>query len=142
MELFNGIQVIKCGIRRVLNRARVGDTASQDIKLLSAMCAEVHVLIAGNGGKYWYYFPDKIENVDVAQYLMARNGVVPTLRMSRYFAGWGNRRPALRLSQSYLLQHPEQNAFVKQIEESDSRTIGDANLQQQLLIIRNQIHQK
>ena len=142
MKLFNGIQVIKYGIRRAFNRARVGDTAPQDIKLLSAICDEVHVLCAGNGDEYWYYFPDNVEDAKVAQYLMERNGVVPTFRMSRYLAGWGNRRPAFRLSQSYLLRHPEQNNFVKQIEERGARSIEDANLQQQILNLRNQMRQK
>ncbi|GEM_PF-4555877 len=142
MKLFNGIQVIKYGIRRAFNRARVGDSAPQDIKLLSAMCAEVHVMTTGNGDEYWYYFPDNIEDAKVAQYLMERNGVVPTFRMSRYLAGWGNRRPAFRLSQSYLLRHPEQNNFVKQIEERNYSSIEDANLQQQILNLRNQMRQK
>lgn len=142
MKLFNGIQVIKYGIRRAFNRARVGDTAPQDIKLLSAMCAAAHVMTAGNGDEYWYYFPDNIEDAKVAQYLMERNGVVPTFRMSRYLAGWGNRRPAFRLSQSYLLRHPEQNNFVKQIEERNYSSIEDANLQQQILNLRNQMRQK
>lgn len=142
MKLFNGIQVIKYGIRRVFNRACVGDTAPQDIKLLSAMCAAVHVMTTGNGDEYWYYFPDNIEDAKVAQYLMERNGVVPTFRMSRYLAGWGNRRPAFRLSQSYLLRHPEQNRFVKQIEERNHSLIEDANLQQQILNLRNQMRQK
>lgn len=142
MNLFNGIQVIKCGIRRMFNRAHVGDTAQQDIKLLSAMCEEAHVLIANNGGLYWYYFPADVKNVEVAQYLMARNGVVPTFRMSRNFAGWLNRRPAFRLSVPYLLNHPEQNKFVKQIQEGDYQMMHDADLQQQILLIRNQIHQK
>ena len=142
MKLFNGIQVIKYGIRRAFNRARVGDTAPQDIKLLSAICADVHVMTASNGGTYWYYFPNNIEDVEVAQYLMERNGVVPTFRMSHYLAGWGDYRPAFRLSQSYLLRHPEQNNFVKQIEERNYSSIEDANLQQQILNLRNQMRQK
>lgn len=142
MKLFNRIQVIKYGIRRAFNRARVGDTAPQDIKLLSAICADVHVMTASNGGTYWYYFPNNIEDVEVAQYLMERNGVVPTFRMSHYLAGWGNRRPAFRLSRSYLLRHPKLNEFVKKIEEAKYTIRTDADVQNKIVAIRNQLNQR
>ncbi|MDE5615297.1 MAG: hypothetical protein K2I81_00485 [Alphaproteobacteria bacterium] len=142
MKIYNGIQFIKSGIRRIFNKSHIGSNADQDLNLLSAMCVETHILTASNGGKYWYYFPNTMENVDVAQYLLERNGVVPTFRMSRYMAGFSRRRPAFRLSQSYLLRHPEINEFVKKIKERDYRMVNDANLELQILNIRNQMRQK
>lgn len=142
MKIFNGIQVIKSGIRRAFVKSNVGNNAEQDVKLLSAMCAETHMLTVSSGGQYWYYFPDKVENADVVQYLLERNGVVPTFRMSRYLAGFRNRRPAFRLSHSYLLRHPELYKFVEKIKERNYAMINDVNLQQQLTAVRNQMRQK
>ena len=126
----------------MLNNHRIGPEAEEDVKLLSAICDEVHVLCTCNGRKYWYYCPDKMENVCVAKYLLERNGVVPTFRMSRYLAGWGNRRPAFRLSRSYLLRHPKLNEFVKKIEEAKYTIRTDADVQNKIVAIRNQLNQR
>lgn len=138
MVIFNAIQIFKSSIRRIFVKKGVGDTAQNDIELLSAMCEKSDFMRASNGGIYWYYLTWDVEDLPVAEYLLNRNGIVPEFRMSRYRSVCGESQPLLRLSQSYLLKHSELYNFVKQVKVSSE----DASIRQQILNIRNQMRQK
>ncbi len=139
MRLFNLVQRVKYSLRRAFYKPVVGITPNMDVKMLSEMCEEVHVFRATDGGLYWYYFPASAENMSVIEYLLNRNGVMPTFRMSRNFAGFGNFRPAFRLSQKYLVRHPVVNDFVAKIQERSIYNDEAAVIQQQIEKIRNQM---
>jgi len=128
MHLYNGYQKIKCGVRRLFVKPNVGPNAAEDAQMLSMICSETHTMAAMNRVNYWYYFVDDTDNIELARYLLKRNGVVPTFRMSRYNRLAGTRRPAFRLSVSYLAKHAEIFEFLKKIRPQ--REINVKNMEQ------------
>ena len=133
MHLKNTIEIVRAGWRRHFGKVPVANMPEGDAKMLSAMCAETVTMTASNGRTYWYFFPLGAADNEIVRYLMERNGVVPTFRMSRYGRYNGDRRAAFRISEDYLLQHPHILNFVEKIRPVANRQAGVTPEQIQLL---------
>lgn len=84
----------------------------EDAKLLSAIGGEGEFICARNGKSYFYYAPYDARNMDVAQYLLRRNGVRASRHFSKYYCP---PETVLRAPRREIEKRPETKHFVESI---------------------------
>lgn len=86
--------------------------SEEDAKILSAIGRESIYLKASNGRYYYYYFPQSEASVDIAKYLLNRNGVMVKKHKSRYYYP---HYASLRISRNKLDKNVIAKKFVGSI---------------------------
>lgn len=114
---------------------------SQDAKILSALGKEAVYLTASNGRGYLYYFPYKQKDINIAQYLMRRNGVGAYKHMTTYHYV---REQVLRVPVGVIKANPNIKKFLDDINVSGScKDFGGSEIfDEKLNLVRRQMQGK
>lgn len=140
-KVANMLETVRGWFGRSPIGAQVGADAQNDMHLLYALSEETGFIRARNGKDYWYYFLYDAKNMDVARYLLKRNGVNTRVHWSRYLAYNGSPRPALRVRTSYILANPAVEDFVRSVGGVAERYNRD-QVNEKILAVRAQMSQK
>ncbi len=114
-NLFSGVAFIKDALRSSKCVDVKNPDAEQDIELLAAMCAQAMYLYSRNGLYYWYYFLRSKDNVDVAQFLLQRNGIFAEPHKTRYM---GARNLVLRVPYRAFSKSPVHHEFLNSVNDT------------------------
>lgn len=110
--------------------------ADNDIKLLSFLSVDSFFLKAKNGRQYFYYRLADNDNIDLATFLMARNGLKAKVHKSYYFY---SPLTVLRVRSKSFLKNADLRMFVKSIKPAYSKE--DKEMQSLLNKARMQMKQ-
>ena len=94
-----------------------GGTPDNDACALASMASYIVKMVANDGHHYWYFFMNDIRDRDVIRFLMRRNGLMPEFHLSNYFM---DSRPVFRVRLRQISSWPQQQKFVKKIDEFHS----------------------
>ncbi len=111
-NLYSGVEYIKDFFKPVIVNMASNPDADSDMDLLAAMSVQALYLTSMDGKLYWYYFLRQRENIDVARFILARNGINARTHKSRYF---GQREMVLRVRARKLDGFPRQKAFLDKV---------------------------
>lgn len=92
--------------------------------MLSLMGLDARFLRARNGRTYFYYCPLNEQNMDVAIFLMTRNGLKPFIHNSHYYY---TTRQILRIPRRNIVGNPERMNFIKSIDVTNNICSFDFN---------------
>ena len=84
-----------------------------DVRVLSAIGKDAVFLTASNKKDYFYYFPVKVKNIDVAKYLFIRNGI--PVRMHKTMYNY-TKESVLRVPMTAIPKNSPQRKFVDAID--------------------------
>lgn len=138
---------ILLNISNGLNSRRVSTAANpyadKDAQILACACMSDSPVTASNGQKY-YYFCDNILDTNMIQYLLNCNGVLAYRRYSGYLVFYGERRPVVRVPAGYVASHPNADAFIKKIINSESsiRYLTSDEETEYINLLKARMHQK
>ena len=135
MNLYKSIEIIKDFFTPRNKNVNLG--AAEDIKILSKLADKAEYMRARNGVVYFYYVPSNEKDIDIAKFLMVRNGLKPHVHKSRY-----SYAPVmvLRILHSDIRKSPSRRLFVRSIKPKLHVNIQDYD--SVIQSIRNQMHEK
>lgn len=137
MNIYKGIEYIK----DFFSGKKVSNTPNpfkeEDIDLLVEMRIDARYLKAKNGIRYFYYRINDDYNIDVAKFLMQRNGLNARTHKSSYYT-W--KPTILRIPKREIDKSKEKKEFIEKISYT-SKTMGK-DIEERIKSIRNQMHQK
>lgn len=136
MNIFNGIEYIQNFFTAPKLAKGLSQFAEDDIYLLSCMASETYFLNAKDGKNYFYYALQEKENIDVARFLFARNGLKANVHKSKYFY---TPKSVLRILNKDFYNKPEQKNFVRSINVN---YYNGEDISKRILQIRTEMKQK
>lgn len=135
MNLYKGVEYIKNIFSQ--NVSCPGKDSVRDAETLSFIGADARFLRARNGCVYFYYCPLNVADLEVAKFLLARNGIRASVHNSRFYY---RVRPILRAPRRRIAGNPERMNFVKSIDVTNNKSVPD--FESRMREIQNQMQQR
>lgn len=105
----------------------------KDAELLSALGRESVFITASDSKEYYYYFPIDSKDVNIAKYLLRRNGVPVRVHVSTYHY---HPHKALRAPSKLVTGNAAAQKFVDSIDVENSKMLVDEVNTQRAIILR------
>lgn len=137
MNIYKGIEYIKNFFSKTNSIKKPNPFEKEDIELLVDMRMEARFLTASNGCRYFYYVLSNEKNIDVAKFVMKRNGLNPSVHKTYYYA-W--KPKILRIPAEKIEESKENKEFLEKV--SYGKKSEELNIDLRVENIRKQMKQR
>ena len=111
------------------------DNPKLDAEVLASLATDVFFTTARNGGRYWYCFT-RVCDRSVAKYILASNGIDPSLHKSRFYY---EPTPVLRVRMSKLNNNMAARKFVENVMDADTSNVDKVRINARIAEIKQRM---